>query len=75
MATYLTYPFKTMTITQTYMGSTSHYLHTTINNYRDYPNNEAKADYDRNPFYAPCRLKIVEWLVAQKYYALVQVKR
>ena len=74
MATYLTYPFKTMTITQSYTGSTSHYPHTK-GNYRDYPNNEAGADYDRNSFYAPCRLKIVEWLMAQKYYALVQVKR
>lgn len=58
MATYLTYPFKTMTITQSYTGSTSHYPHTK-GNYRDYPIDEAGADYGRDPFYAPCRLKVV----------------
>ena len=74
MATYLTYPFKTMTIMQSYTGSTSHYPHTR-GNYRDYPIDEGGKDTGRDPFYAPCRLKIVEWLMAQKYYALVQVKR
>ena len=34
------YSFKIMTITQTYMGSKSHYLHI-IGNYRDYSTNES----------------------------------
>ena len=41
--TYLTYPFKTMTITQSYTGSTSHYPHTK-GNYRDYPVDEGGKD-------------------------------
>lgn len=59
MATYLTYPFKTMTITQGYHGSVSHDPHTR-GNYRDYPIDEAGKDYGRDPFYAPCKLKIIK---------------
>jgi len=58
MATYLTYPFKTMLITQSYLGGTSHYPHT-YGNYRDYPIDEAGKDTGRDPFYAPCKLKVV----------------
>lgn len=58
MATYLTYPFKTMTITQSYTGLTSHYPHTK-GNYIDYPVDEGGKDTGRDPFYAPCKLKIV----------------
>lgn len=58
MATYLTYPFKTMLITQSYLGKTSHYPHT-YGNYRDYPIDEAGKDTGRDPFYAPCKLKVV----------------
>ena len=58
MRNYLTYPFKTMTITQSYSGSVSHLPHTT--GYpRDYPIDEAGADYGRDPFYATCKLKLV----------------
>lgn len=59
MATYLTYPFKTMTITQSYTGTTSHLPHTT--GYpKDYPIDEAGKDTGRDPFYAPCKLKVVK---------------
>ena len=59
MATYLTYPFKTMTITQSYTGTTSHLPHTT--GYpKDYPIDEAGKDTGRDPFYAPCKLKVIK---------------
>lgn len=59
MATYLTYPFKTMTITQSYLGTTSHLPHTT--GYpKDYPIDEAGKDTGRDPFYAPCKLEVVK---------------
>ena len=57
---YLTYPFKTMRITQNYLGTTSHYPHTT-GNIKDYPIDEAGKDAGRDPFYCPCdELKIVK---------------
>lgn len=59
MANYLTYPFKTMKITQSYLGRTSHYPHTT--GYpKDYPIDEGGADTGRDWFYCPCdEIKIV----------------
>ena len=56
---YLTYPFKTMRITQSYTGSTSHKPHTT--GYpKDYPLDEGGKDGGRDAFYCPCdELKIV----------------
>ena len=59
MATYLTYPFKTMTITQSYTGTVSHLPHTT-GWPKDYPIDEAGKDTGRDPFYAPCKLKVVK---------------
>lgn len=59
MATYLTYPFKTMVITQSYTGTYSHLPHTT-GNLKDYPIDEAGKDTGRDPFYAPCKLKVVK---------------
>ena len=53
MANYLTYPFKTMRITQTYLGKTSHYPHTT-GNIKDYPIDEAGKDTGRDAFFCPC---------------------
>ena len=53
MATYLTYPFKAMTITQSYTGTVSHLPHTT--GYpKDYPID------GRDPFYATCKLKVIK---------------
>lgn len=58
MAEKLTYPFKTMRITQTYGGGTSHYPHTT-GSPKDYPIDEGGKDTGRDPIYAPCNIKIV----------------
>ena len=55
MANYLTYPFKTMCITQNYNGRTSHYPHTT-GNPKDYPFDNGGRDSGRDPMYAPCDL-------------------
>ena len=55
MAEYLTYPFKTMRITQTYNGTTSHKPHTT-GNLKDFPIDEGGKDGGRDPMYAPCDL-------------------
>lgn len=57
MAEYLTYPFKTMRITQTYNGTTSHKPHTT-GNLKDFPIDEGGKDGGRDPMYAPCDLII-----------------
>ena len=56
---YLTYPFKTMRITQSYTGTTSHKPHTT--GYpKDYPLDEGGKDGGRDAFHCPCdELKIV----------------
>ena len=48
MATYLTYPFKTMRITQSYTGTTSHLPHTT-GSPKDYPLDEGGKDGGRDP--------------------------
>ena len=59
MATYLTYPFKAMTITQSYTGTVSHLPHTT--GYpKDYPIDETGKDTGRDPFYATCKLKVIK---------------
>lgn len=55
MPNYLTYPFKTMRITQSYTGTTSHYPHT-VGNPKDYPIDEGGKDGGRDPVYAPCDL-------------------
>ena len=57
MVEYLTYPFKTMRITQGYSGSTSHYPHTT-GNPKDYPFDNGGRDSGRDPMYAPCDLVV-----------------
>ena len=57
MAEYLIYPFKTMRITQSYTGTTSHLPHTTVSP-KDYPIDEGGRDGGRDPFYAPCKLKV-----------------
>lgn len=56
---YLTYPTKTMNITQGYSGSTSHAPHST-GSPTDYPIDEACKDGGRDWFYCPCdEMKIV----------------
>lgn len=50
---YLTYPFKTMRITQNYNGTTSHKPHTT-GKPNDYPIDEGGKDTGRDAFYCPC---------------------
>ena len=57
MLEYLTYPFKTMKITQSYTGTTSHLPHTT-GTPKDYPIDEGGKDTGRDPFYAPCKMKV-----------------
>lgn len=53
MSNYLIYPTKIMRITQTYLGKTSHYPHTT-GTPKDYPFDEAGADAGRDWMYCPC---------------------
>ncbi len=53
MKNYLTYPTKVMRITQTYLGTTSHYPHTT-GSPKDYPIDEACTDAGREWFHCPC---------------------
>lgn len=56
---YLTYPMKTMRITQNYKGKTSHYPHT-VGTPKDYPIDEGGKDTGRDGFYCPCdEVKIV----------------
>ena len=56
---YLTYPMKTMRITQNYKGKTSHYPHT-VGTPKDYPIDEGGKDTGRDGFYCPCdEMKIV----------------
>ena len=60
MANYLVYPMKTMKISQSYTGSTSHAPHST-GSPKDYPWDEAGADSGREYFYCPCdKMKIVK---------------
>jgi hypothetical protein len=59
MANYLIYPTKTMKISQSYTGATSHLSHTT-GSPKDYPWDEAGADNGREYFYCPCdKMKVV----------------
>lgn len=59
MANYLVYPFKTMRITQSYTGTTSHLPHTT-GNPKDYPIDEGGKDGGRDPYICPCdEVKVV----------------
>ena len=53
MADSLTYPFKTMRITQHYNGRTSHYDHS-HGVPCDYPIDEGGGDGGRDPMYCPC---------------------
>lgn len=53
MSDFLIYPTKIMRITQTYLGKTSHYPHTT-GTPKDYPFDEAGADVGRSWMYCPC---------------------
>ncbi|MBQ7295974.1 MAG: SH3 domain-containing protein [Clostridia bacterium] len=56
---YLTYPCKTMRITQNYNGKTSHKPHTT-GNPKDYPIDEGGKDSGRDGLYCDCdEMKIV----------------
>ena len=57
---YLTYPFKTMRITQSYNGSTSHYNHMT-GKPCDYSLDEGGNDAGRDWILCPCdEMKIVK---------------
>ncbi len=53
MKNYLIYPTKVMRITQTYLGTVSHYPHTT-GTPTDYPIDEACSDSGREWLYCPC---------------------
>ena len=59
MSNYLTYPFKTMRITQSYTGTTSHLPHTT-GSPKDYPLDEGDKDGGRSPFYCPCDEVVID---------------
>ena len=50
---YLTYPMKTMRITQNYNGKTSHYPHT-AGHPKDYPIDEGGKDTGKDKIYCPC---------------------
>lgn len=72
MAIKLTYPMKTMRITQNYSGTTSHkphwygryknnkgkYVYGTLPGLKDYPEDEGGKDTERDPMYAPCNLVV-----------------
>ena len=73
MAILLTYPMKTMRITQNYSGTTSHKPHWygvvsrsssgkatygTLKGLKDFPEDEGGKDADRDPMYAPCDLTV-----------------
>ncbi len=53
MKNYLIYPCKTMRITQSYTGTTSHLPHTT-GKPKDYPIDEGCSDTGRDYIYCPC---------------------
>lgn len=57
---YLTFPMKVMGITQTYDGTTSHYI-SSHGSPADYPIDIAGADTGRSAFYCPCdEMKVVK---------------
>ncbi len=53
MSNFLTYPLKTMRITQLYTGRTSHLTHTT-GAPKDFPVDDGEKDTGRGNFYCPC---------------------
>lgn len=59
MSEYLTYPFRTMRITQNYNGSTSHYGHS-HGTPCDYPVDEGCSDTGRDWMYCPCDEVVVK---------------
>lgn len=59
MKNYLIYPCKTMRITQSYTGTTSHLPHTT-GNPKDYPIDEGCSDTGRDYIYCPCDEMIIK---------------
>lgn len=60
MANYLTYPMKTMKISQGYIGNYSHNPHS-AGAPKDYPWDEAGADSGREYCYCPCdKMKVVK---------------
>ena len=59
MPNYLIYPFKTMRITQTYYGKTSHYPHTQ-GIPKDYPLDEGCTDTGRDWMFCPCDEVVVK---------------
>ncbi len=56
---YLCYPFKTMRITQGYLGVTSHLNHTK-GDIKDYPIDEGCEDGGKSPIYCPCDEVVVK---------------
>jgi hypothetical protein len=56
---YLTYPCKTMNISQNYNGSTSHY-NSSHGSPKDYPIDEACEDTGRSSMYCPCDKMIIK---------------
>ena len=50
---YMIFPMETMNVTQTYLGKTSHYPHTT-GTPKDYPIDIAGADSGRSAVFCPC---------------------
>lgn len=59
MKNYLIYPCKTMNITQSYTGNTSHSPHNT-GTPKDYPWDEACEGSGRSPMYCPCDEMVVK---------------
>lgn len=57
MAEYFTYPMKNMKITQSYLGKTSHYPHTT-GNHKDYPIDDGGKDTGKDSIYAPVNMVV-----------------
>ena len=56
---YLTYPMKTMRITQNYLGKTSHYPHS-AGYPKDYPFDEGGKDTGKDKIYCPCdKMKVM----------------
>lgn len=53
MANYLTYPMKTMRITQSYTGAVSHLPHTT-GSPKDYPIDDGGKDGGKDAIFCPC---------------------
>lgn len=59
MKNYLTYPCKTMSITQGYVGNYSHEPHTN-GTPKDYPWDEACGTTARSPMYCPCDEMVIK---------------